>query len=60
MTEKKLNARESIVESGFLAARASCKVIEEMGLTEKARLIAHRLDDLALQLLKLAQQIDQT
>ena len=52
-----MNARDMIVEAGFLATRAGSKIIEEEGLTEKARLIAHRLDDLALQLLKLAQEI---
>lgn len=53
-----MNARDMIVEAGFLATKAGSKVIEEKGLTDKARLISHRLDDLALQLLKLAREIE--
>lgn len=53
-----MNARETIVEAAFLAAKAGSKVLEEKGLTEKARLISHRLDDLALQLFKLAHEAE--
>jgi hypothetical protein len=53
-----MNARDMIVEAGFLSTKAASKVLEEKGLTEKARLLAHRLDDLALQLLKLAREIE--
>ena len=53
-----MNARDMIVEAGFLATKAGSKIIEEKGLSEKARLLSHRLDELALQLLKLAREIE--
>lgn len=53
-----MNAKDMIVEAGFFAVKAGSKVLEEKGLTEKARLISHRLDDLALQLFKLAKEIE--
>jgi hypothetical protein len=52
-----MNARDMIVEAGFLAAKAGSKIIKEEGLTEKALLITSRIDELALQLLKLAKEI---
>ena len=56
--ESAMNAKDMIVEAGFFAVKAGSKVLEEKGLTEKARLISHRLDDLALQLFKLAKEIE--
>jgi hypothetical protein len=52
-----MSAKDMIVEAAFLATKAGSKVLEEQGLSEKARLIAHRLDELALQLLKYAKEI---
>jgi hypothetical protein len=52
-----MNARDMIVEAGFLAAKAGSEIIKEEGLTEKTLLITSRIDELALQLLKLAQEI---
>lgn len=53
-----MSAKDMIVEAGFFAAKAGSKVLEEKGLTDKARLISHRLDELALQLLKLARELE--
>ena len=53
-----MSTKDFIIEAGFLAAKAGSKILEEKGLTEKARLISHRLDEIALQLLKLAKEIE--
>lgn len=53
-----MNAKDIAVEAAFLAAKAGSKILEEKGLTDKALLIMHRLDELALQILKLAREID--
>ena len=53
-----MSARDMIVEAGILATKAGNKTLEEQGLTDKARQICRCLNELALELLMLAREIE--
>ena len=53
-----MSTKDMIVKAGVFAAKAGSKVLEEKGLTDKASSLSHRLNELALQLLKLARELE--